>query len=918
MNRPWNRSVLAGVIGTVGALFGDIDVEDAQAQTTNRWNTTSSGKWETAGNWSLGVAPTNTQALILITNATTKTVTIDATTTNAANVTTLTISNLTVRGFGSGFNTLQLTNAGVATPLRILNGFTLDTNAVLLVTNSVLHIEGVSGGDFTIAGNVTNELGGQIISTNATVYISRTATQRGEFRNSGGRFLAGGVAVAFPANSQGTLTMAGGTITLSSYLEVGSLGTGTVWVTGGQLTVTGGLSLVTIAAGSGDGRMTVSNGSLLARAMVVAEVSGSQGTLTIAGGTNVLSESLALRIGYDSGATGAVWVTGGRLVVTNGPTVIGRLGDGQMTVSNGTWLAEDVFVATSGASQGGTLTVAGGTNVLSSSLSIGGSVFVTTGAVWVTGGQLVVTNDVTLIGSNRVGQMTVSNGVWLASNVVVGAATVQSLGTLTVAGGTNALVGPLRVGGVSGNTGTVWVTGGQLVITNRPDLVGIGNGFVNDGSVAINNRSSITVSNVSMIVGNVGSGSLANSGSINATSAFILGAGSGSTGSVVMTGGLLNITGGGLVVGSNGVGTVTQSGGTNQIVGAFIVGFNSLAEGAYSLSGGQLVASNNNVIVARGGGPGRLTQSGGAAALFTLTVGRDAGSQGTFTCSGGTNQILGALVVAQNAASTGAVWLSGGRLIVTNAVSFVGTRGSGQLTISNGTWLASDVLIATNAGSSGTLTVAGGTNTVLSSMILGNFPCTSTGIVNIVGGELDVTNFAGDAVLEVRNGTVTLSSGTLTANQLIITNACGHFIKTGGTLVLGSVNLSPSLDADDDGIPNSFDLDPIDPADADADPDGDGFTNLQEFQAGTSPINSASFFGITGIVKTNNDLRVTWMTGPGKTNALERSTGTANGSYSNNFAAITNIITTGTSTNVLDLGAATNGLALYYRVRLVP
>ena len=112
-------------------------------------------------------------------------------------------------------------------------------------------------------------------------------------------------------------------------------------------------------------------------------------------------------------------------------------------------------------------------------------------------------------------------------------------------------------------------------------------------------------------------------------------------------------------------------------------------------------------------------------------------------------------------------------------------------------------------------------------------------------------------------------------------------------------------------------LDPFNPADAAADPDGDGQSNLAEFQSGTDPLNSASFLGITAIAKESNDIRITWMTGTGKTNALERTAGVA-GSFSNNFSVVTNIVTTGSTTNVLDVGGATNVPAFYYRVRLVP
>ncbi len=103
------------------------------------------------------------------------------------------------------------------------------------------------------------------------------------------------------------------------------------------------------------------------------------------------------------------------------------------------------------------------------------------------------------------------------------------------------------------------------------------------------------------------------------------------------------------------------------------------------------------------------------------------------------------------------------------------------------------------------------------------------------------------------------------------------------------------------------------------DPDGDGQNNLAEFLAGTDPTNSASCFHITGILPTGADVRVTWMMGAGKTNALQRAVGAAAGSYSNSFTDIFTVTNTvGTVTNYLDAGAATNSSPRYYRIRLVP
>lgn len=105
---------------------------------------------------------------------------------------------------------------------------------------------------------------------------------------------------------------------------------------------------------------------------------------------------------------------------------------------------------------------------------------------------------------------------------------------------------------------------------------------------------------------------------------------------------------------------------------------------------------------------------------------------------------------------------------------------------------------------------------------------------------------------------------------------------------------------------------------ADADPDGDGMSNTNEFLTGTDPTNSASAFRITGVAQEGNDIRVTWIMGSGKTNALQATTGDVTGGFTNNFADLfiaTN--TVGTTTNYLDVGAASVP-ARYYRVRLIP
>jgi poly(beta-D-mannuronate) lyase len=150
-------------------------------------------------------------------------------------------------------------------------------------------------------------------------------------------------------------------------------------------------------------------------------------------------------------------------------------------------------------------------------------------------------------------------------------------------------------------------------------------------------------------------------------------------------------------------------------------------------------------------------------------------------------------------------------------------------------------------------------------------------------------------------------------NSPVIDAALGSY-----TNVVDDMDGQPRVEVKDIGA-DEFSADPItrgpvklsDVGPVDPDSDGDGLTDLQEYLAGTDPNDSASTFRITAIAQEGNDIRITWIMGAGKTNALQA----AGDNYSAIFT-ITN--TTGTMTNYLDVGTATNAPTHFYRVRLVP
>lgn len=98
----------------------------------------------------------------------------------------------------------------------------------------------------------------------------------------------------------------------------------------------------------------------------------------------------------------------------------------------------------------------------------------------------------------------------------------------------------------------------------------------------------------------------------------------------------------------------------------------------------------------------------------------------------------------------------------------------------------------------------------------------------------------------------------------------------------------------------------------DVDPDGDGFTNLQEYLAGTDPTTPASALRFTALEWLGTDLRLWWDAVGGKSYAVE-ATPFLGGSYSN-ISGVIFVPTTG-PTNYLDSSAGTNSLR-FYRLKL--
>jgi autotransporter-associated beta strand protein len=204
--------------------------------------------------------------------------------------------------------------------------------------------------------------------------------------------------------------------------------------------------------------------------------------------------------------------------------------------------------------------------------------------------------------------------------------------------------------------------------------------------------------------------------------------GTGRSGTIEMIGGDLS-TASNLYVAESGIGTFTQTGGTNTVANNLELGYSSGSSGAYNLSG-----------------------SGQLNALCEYVGGYE--GTGAFSQTGGTNIIAKSLYIANYSTAVGDYYLSG----------------AGQLS-------ASDEIIGYSSGT-GTLTQQGGTNSAINTQIYANGKYVlASGAFNIMGGlqnqgTWDMSNST--AVVNMSSSIVQLSGNIITTQSNATLNIDAH------------------------------------------------------------------------------------------------------------------------------------------------
>ena len=404
------------------------------------------------------------------------------------------------------------------------------------------------------------------------------------------------------------------------------------------LTVTGNTNIE-------NGNLTLSNGVILQSVSgIIADQSGTTGSVTIDGGQWTSSDTLAVgnsgngsltlnsgtvsnafivAIAYLPGSTGAATVNGGNWTNT-GEISVAIFGNGSLTLNNGTVSNALGFIGAQNGSTG-TVTVNGGNWTNSDILSVG---YHGNGTLRLNGGTVSTTQSV-------IGAETRSNGTLSLLGGVLSTGQVSEFGgngTVTFSGGT------LRLSGGQANlfagfeSGDVMLTGVGGTIDTQGFEVATALGLTGDGSLTKQGNGTLTLIGNNTYTG----GTTVSEGTLQ------IGAG-GTDGSIVgnvaLSSGRSSMafnrgdtyTFGGNITGS---GSVLQSGN-----GATVLTANSTYSGRTTVAAGTLYvngdnsASTGNVTVSSGtlGGIGIIGGNVTVQSGATIAAGADAASGGHLT-----------------------------------------------------------------------------------------------------------------------------------------------------------------------------------------------------------------------------------------------------------------------------------------------
>jgi autotransporter-associated beta strand protein/T5SS/PEP-CTERM-associated repeat protein len=506
---------------------------------------------------------------------------------------------------------------------------------------------------------------------------NRTGTVR--VNTAGTLAVSGELFIGDSLNSAGNFSLESGTMTVNNKIFVGNnRGTGTMTMSGGTLTKTGGDETF-VGREAGTGTLTQSGGTVtLNHNLYVGQSSGSTGTYNISG-SSVLNVGRDFVIGRESG-TGSLNMSGGTITKTGDEKFLVGHNNGVGTVvqSGGTITANnELYIGNENSGARGTYTLSGagalnvanevivgresGTGILNvdggtMTTSGNGNMYVGrrngTGTLNQTDGTIVVNREfgVGTRDDNKIGTGTynLSGGsIAVANNFFVGKDQGAS-GTMTMTGGTLGTSESLRIGHKQA-TGVLTQSGGTVNVQNE---VYIGNetNASSVGTYTLSGTGAVNVGNEVQIGRDNATGTLNLNGGTLMTKKLEGGSGSAR---VNFNGGVLkakenqdnliqnldvaDVQSGGAKINSNGFNVATSQaltgeGGLEKLgAGSLTLSANNTYAGTTTVSEGLLKVNGSvgSVTVSSGGSLGGSGTTGSLLVNGTLTPGNSPGTLNT-------------------------------------------------------------------------------------------------------------------------------------------------------------------------------------------------------------------------------------------------------------------------------------------------
>lgn len=286
-----------------------------------------------------------------------------------------------------------------------------------------------------------------------------------------------------------------------------------------------------------------------------------------------------------------------------------------------------------------------------------------------------------------------------------------------------------------------------------------------------------------------------------------LGVTEGSTGNFTMSDGSVLIDGavdsgfaiGDLLVGDNGNGNLTMTGGELSANDEIFIGFNPTSKGVVNVNGGTFRTTGRSIIAGFvGDGTLNVSDSANVVANFDLLVGFVEGSKGAFNLSGGTvtANFLFSNRLSGGAGGTAVITQTGGTFNANIAYVLgqaVGTttmnHSGGAINAINPDGIGGDYVVGDGGGNTSTYNISGTADVYAQANVMVGVFEGSNGTINQTGGTITAGNnlrIGGDGV-----GTWNLSAGVVNTKNIFL----GDFDSSFGTMNVsgGVLNLSSDL-----------------------------------------------------------------------------------------------------------------------------